>query len=233
MRHLSDEKELLMQAAIVRVENGESARAVANDLSLSHCTLSRRVRNHQYNINMPLEVRKLSPEAEEFIIEWIIAEEAAGRAPTARQLRSFAILLLRQQGLPTTLGRRWVEKFHHRHLKAIKLKKNRLIVYKKILTSRLDEIEHWFRRLYRVIEARGIIPKNIWNMDETGLQEGFQANSKVFGSTLIRTHEKPKNENTAWISIIECIGAEGGHVRPGAIFSGLRLWTDSTPEPAP
>jgi hypothetical protein len=56
-------------------------------------------------------------------------------------------------------------------------------------------------------------PKDIYNTDETGLQEGAQSNT--------------------WISIIECIGAEGKHITPGAIFSGALLWTDSIPEKPP
>jgi 4-hydroxybenzoate polyprenyltransferase len=70
-------------------------------------------------------------------------------------------------------------------------------------------------------------------MDETGLQEGDQSNSNVFGSTVIRIREKPQDRNTAWISIIECISAEGKHIKPGAIFSGAMLWTDSTPDQPP
>ena len=91
------------------------------------------------------------------------------------------------------------------------------------MTSRLDEINHWFRRLQRIIEARGITPNNIWNMDEISLQEGFQRNSKVFGSTIIRSRDRPSNDNIAWISIIEYIGAEGRHITLGAIFTGGRL----------
>jgi transposase-like protein len=222
-----------MQAAIERVENGESAQSVAAIYRLSHSTLSRRVRQHQYAIQ-PLSIgRKLSIEAEDFVCDWIISDEAAGRAPTARQLRSFIAILLREQGLPDTLGRKWVDRFRQRHRNTIRLKKNKLIVYKKIMTSRLDEIEHWFRRLHRIIEARDIKLRNIWNMDETGLQEGFQQGSKVFGSSIIRSHDKPTNDNIAWITIIECVGAEGSHLTPGAIFTGHRLWTDSTPEPTP
>jgi hypothetical protein len=233
MKFLSEEKELCMQNAIERVKNGESARSVAATYRLNHVTLSRRVRNNQYTIQGPTKLRLLSPEAEDFVCDWIISEEVGGRAPTTRQLRSFIALVLQEDNLPVTIGHKWVDRFRHRHQNRIRLKKNRLIVYKKVMTSRLDEIEHWFRRLQRIIEARGITPSNIWNMDETGLQEGFQRNSKVFGSTIIRSRDRPSNDNTAWISIIECVGAEGRHITPGAIFTGGRLWTDSTPEPAP
>lgn len=222
-----------MQAAIKRVESGESARAVAQDLGLPRSSLSRRVQNHQYILTESPNVRKLSAKAEEEVCNWIVAEEAGGHAPNTRQIRAFVAILLRQQGLPDFIGHNWLERFYQRHSDVIKKKKRRLIIYKKILTNRLDEIEHWFRRLHRVIQVRQISPNNIYNMDETGLQQGFQSNSKVFGSTLVQIDDRPSNTDTAWVTIIECIGAEGKHVTPGAIFTGSHLWTDSTPEQPP
>ena len=83
MRTLTPLKEVLMQAVIERVESGESARAVANNLCLSRNTLARRVKNHQYILSEPPNARKLSAKAEDDICEWIVAEEAGGRAPSS------------------------------------------------------------------------------------------------------------------------------------------------------
>jgi hypothetical protein len=95
MRHLSKVKEVTMQAAIERVESGESARAVAQDLSLSRSSLSRRVQNHQYILSESPNVRKLSVKTEEEVCDWIVAEEAGGHAPNTRQIRAFVAILLR------------------------------------------------------------------------------------------------------------------------------------------
>jgi hypothetical protein len=118
-----------MQVAIKKVENGESARSVAADLCLSHVTLCRRVKNQQYDIQMPDTGRKLSNETEAYICDWIVAEEASGRAPTSRQIRAFVRLLLQQQGRPTNIGDRWLRRFRKRHEEVIKAKKNRLIPF--------------------------------------------------------------------------------------------------------
>jgi IS30 family transposase len=68
MKVLITENELLIQSAIDQVENGDSARAIAKRLGLNHVTLSRRVRNRQYNAKTSPNNRKLSEEAEELII---------------------------------------------------------------------------------------------------------------------------------------------------------------------
>jgi IS30 family transposase len=101
---LTGEKELRMQAGIERVENGESARAVADDLCLAHSTLSRRVKSHQFEVSATPTTRKLSEKAKEEVCNWIISEEAGGKAPNARQIRSFVAILLREQGLPDHIG---------------------------------------------------------------------------------------------------------------------------------
>jgi hypothetical protein len=233
MKTLSADNELLMQAAINRVENGESARAVAKILGLDHSSISRRVRNQQHIVPRVSNATKLSADTEEFLCDWIIAEEAAGRAPNARQLQAFVSLLLRQQELPDYIGHKWILRFRERHSNVIKAKKSRLVVYKKVMTSRIEEVEHWFQRLDTIIKGRDIKPCNIYNMDETGLQQGFQGNSKVFGSCLTTSGDKPTNTDTERISIIECIGAEGLHITPGAIFTGKLVWTDSTGETPP
>jgi 4-hydroxybenzoate polyprenyltransferase len=233
MKLLSGDNELLMQAAINRVENGESARAVAKTLGLQHASLSRRVKKQQYDVPRVSNQTKLSADTEEFVCDWIIAEEAAGKAPNARQLLAFVALLLRQQGRPDHIGHQWIERFRKRHSNTIKVKKNRLISFRKIMTSRIDEVEKWFQRLDTIIKARDIKPCNIWNMDETGLQQGFQSNSKVFGSILTTSIDKPSNTDTEWITIVECIGAEGDHIKPGVIFSGKLIWTDSTGDHPP
>ncbi|WP_353824317.1 hypothetical protein, partial [Acinetobacter baumannii] len=72
-----------MQLAIERVKNGESARSVAKDTGLAHNTLSRRIKQQQYALPTAAKNQKLSPVAEEEVYDWIVAEEAGGRAPTA------------------------------------------------------------------------------------------------------------------------------------------------------
>jgi len=99
-------------------------------------------------------------------------------------------IVLREQGLPDHIGNKWIERFRQRHSDIIKKKKNTLIVYKKILKNRVDEIDHWFRPLDRLIKVLKVKPKDIYNMDETGLQEGEQSNrsseAPLFGFT--RSH---------------------------------------------
>jgi len=102
-----------------------------------------------------------------------VAEEAGGRAPTARQIRCFCNLLLEAQGDSSGIGRHWYQRFMNRHSDTIHAKKIRLIPRERILTGRSDEFEAFFTRLKHLIEVRGVGPSNLYNMDEIGLREGF------------------------------------------------------------
>ena len=77
----------------------------------------------------------------------------------------------------------------------------------------------YFRRLQAVIEGEGIVPKDIWNMDETGFQIG------VGKDQLIVTKQKkahyfgiPENRESAMA--IEAISAGGRFTPAFLILSG-------------
>ena len=79
----------------------------------------------------------------------------------------------------------------------------------------------YFRRLQAVIEGEGIVPEDIWNMDETGFQIG------VGKDQLIVTKRKkahyfgiPENQESA--TAIEAISA-GGRFTPAFLILSSQL----------
>ena len=153
---------------------------------------------------------------------------------TARQVRCFCNLLLQTQGDTHGIGKNWYNRFIKRHSDTITHKKARLIPRERILRGRGDEFEAFFARLSRLLRARGVGPSNLYNMDETGLREGFQRDSSIVGSTIEKPQQKkPRAGATSWVTIIECIRATGERLQPAIIFKGANVQSTWLPPDFP
>ncbi|KAH9226091.1 hypothetical protein K456DRAFT_1154499 [Colletotrichum gloeosporioides 23] len=65
-----------------------------------------------------------------------------------------------------------------------------------------------------------IKPANRYNMDETGILEGKGDNGLVLGRAATKSVRKKQPGSRAWVSIIECISAEGKALHPLVIYKG-------------
>ena len=70
---------------------------------------------------------------------------------------------------------------------------------------------------------------NLYNMDETGTQEGESSTRKVAGNASIRGTKVTKPSNTDWVSAIECISASGRRLQPAIVFKGGHLQSNWAP----
>jgi len=83
-----------------------------------------------------------------------------------------------------------------------------------------SNIAPWFDRLNNIIRQYNLTSSRIYNMDETGFQEGESSIKKVAGSKAIKGAQQGSSTNTTWISIIEYIRADGINLCPTIIFKG-------------
>jgi isochorismate hydrolase len=80
-------------------------------------------------------------------------------------------------------------------------------------------IKSWFQRL--VIPVITIIkPENRYNIDESGIIEGYGANGLVVGSSERRSIQKKQPGSRAWTLFIECISATSKALLLLVIFKG-------------
>ena len=76
-----------------------------------------------------------------------------------------------------------------------------------------------FRSL-AIPEIAAIKPENRYNMDESGIMEGFRANGLVVGSSERRSIQKKQPGSRAWTLFIECVSATSKALLPLVIFKG-------------
>lgn len=212
-------------AALDLVSKGHSAREAARLYDVSHSTVVRRRRDAQHPRDHAYQhLQKVSPELEELLASRILEEEVAGRSMSYRDIRQYANLLFKQQGVQDTVGTNWVRSFLRRHNNLTK--KNSTTVDSDRLSAELpDKVRDFQKRLHKFLDQYGVKTSNIYNMDETRVQEGETDGQKVIGSTFAKRGFRHKSTVTTWVSIIECISASGRSLRPSVILSGKTLQT--------
>jgi DDE superfamily endonuclease/Tc5 transposase-like DNA-binding protein len=85
----------------------------------------------------------------------------------------------------------------------------------------VDNIHEWYLKFNSVIQDEGILPDDIWNMDETGFRIGIGKDQLVVTRKRRVTYlGSPSNRESA--TLIEYISATGNHLPPLIIMSGER-----------
>ncbi|KAK8012204.1 hypothetical protein PG989_000464, partial [Apiospora arundinis] len=215
------EKEL--QEALDCIANGTPIKQAAREYGIPESTLRSRLQGHQSRSEGAADLQSLSPDQEKHLASWIIAQQSLGLPPTHAQVREFAERILRAQGDPNPVGKKWLQSFVRRN-PVIKVLRARDIDSKRINGASVEVIRSWFQRLEQP-DIQEIKPANRYNMDEAGVLEGIGSNGLVIRSTENRPIRKKQPGSKAWTSFIECISALGRTIPPLVIFKGpFRGW---------
>ena len=94
-----------------------------------------------------------------------------------------------------------------------------------IITGHSPDIASIFHVLEHIITFHSITPTNLYNMDETSLQEKFAQARKVIGSfnPTFGAYEQAQAGATSWNTVIEAISAEGVQANPAIIFKSENI----------
>ncbi|OWY56620.1 CENP-B protein [Alternaria alternata] len=225
-----DPREAAIQAAISNVVSGvfTSQRAAAKAYNIPRSTLAARLRgtrtrqfSHEYQ-------QRLTPQQEEFLVQWILEEDARAFPPSHARAREMANRILRMNGDNNPVGKRWISFFLKRNTRVAS------IVGRKIEGARAEgatqeQIRAFLELFERTRVRLGIRTEDMWNMDETGKAMGVCANTRVLADSRKSKAYKQSPENREWASIIECVSATGKKLRCGVIFKGKNLQSNLPP----
>jgi len=95
-----------------------------------------------------------------------------------------------------------------------------------------ESIKQFFSRL-QLPAIQAILPENRYNMDETGIMQGFGINGLVVGSAEKSSAIVRSPQTRIWTSIIECVSATGRALNPAIIFRGKNLDKSIFPQDRP
>lgn len=219
---MPDHKERLIERAIEEVEKGASIKPTAAKYGVPRSTLQDRLHGAVAKPASKQPRLRLSPEQETFLEEWVLYEEASGRAPGRKRVREMANAILLEGGDEKGVGARWIDRYISRH-PDVKIKPSHLLERARARGSTRQAYESFFDLLEQKLERWKILPRHIANMDEHGVQEGESAAGKVLGTSLSNRTYVTSSDATAWVTIIECGTAEGHRLTPCLIFTGASL----------
>ena len=84
-------------------------------------------------------------------------------------------------------------------------------------------MQRWFDDLEKVVAEYDIKPKNMYNIDESGFAIGEKEAGRCIINAEVRQKFQAKPGRQEWVSVVECICADGSVVPPLVIFRGENL----------
>jgi hypothetical protein len=96
-----------------------------------------------------------------------------------------------------------------------------------------EVVNAWFDAFSDVYSTHNFEPHNVYNMEKTGFGIGTSQSCRVIIDSTLRTRYKLEPGQQEWVSIVECISADGEVLPPMIIFQAKNVsntWiTESTP----
>jgi hypothetical protein len=235
---------LVDQAALdVRSGKYRSSYQAEKILGLPKDSVTRRVNGTVSRSQARHHQQILSPTQENVLLKYIKTLTITGFSPSylvirqiveeirPKHLREFsdASRLEISQQPPPRLGREWVPRFiqRHPHLKSV--------IGQRIESVRMDGatkpvLMAWFEAFKKIFEEQGILEQDMYNMDEHGNSIGTMEPSRIIIDSTCRTKYQVHPGRQEWISIIECICADGTILPPLVIFKGQNVLHGWIPE---
>ena len=115
----------------------------------------------------------------------------------------------------------WPKRFCKRH-PDLKMKKTTGLEKAHAKALNRHAVNGFFDMLTEVIEKYGILPENLYNMDEKGLQLGIGARATAMINRDQKTAYSVEDGNRELVTVIETICADGSILHPSVIFQGVR-----------
>lgn len=196
-------------------------RRVAMDFGLQQCyqTFIRRLQGKtQPRSKAHAAQQLLSEPQEKALADWLEHLSDVGR-PLSR--RTIAKKVERLTDMSHRPSQRWLRNFLLRN-PGIRLGKPSGLDPKRAQAFNESVIERHFDLLRRVLEENGIPWRNVWNMDEKGIQRGGgrkQQAMQYFIPRQRRPKYKLRSPNLELVTVIECVSAAGESIAPGFIFA--------------
>ena len=170
----------------------------------------------------------LSQAEEKELVRWITRLTISGYPPRYETLREMTAEIqkrrvkeVNEHGMQLVvypqIGENWVARFLRRHqeLDSVTLRGAETLRVKEVTRERL---QLWFDDLGKVIAEFNITPENIYNMDESGFVIGEKRPGRCIINAQVRQEFQAKGGRQEWVSVIECVCADGTVVSPLVIF---------------
>ncbi|RAL58059.1 hypothetical protein DID88_009667 [Monilinia fructigena] len=183
--------------------------------------------------------QKLSNAEEKTLVRWISRLTATGYPATPGLLKEMAQEILNQRVIFASsstppsfqsnhIGQRWIYRFLDRYPK-LKGTYSRKLESARHKEATFETISAWYSTFQARIEERHYELKNIYNMDEIGYAVGETESTRIIVDSTLKSNWKVTAGKQEWITVLECVNADGGSLPPMIIFKAP-WWTPACAE---
>jgi hypothetical protein len=212
-------------AELRRWEN-PNVSAYARDHGLNYQRLLRAYKGGNNRSTRPSTNRKLTEEQDLALERFLDAVDDIGFGIHAGLVAQQANALLAESHTgsdpPPTVGKRWPARWLKAHPKFVRVKAKPLEIARKLAQSP-EGIQAWFMKVQAKIEELGVLPEDMWNMDECGVRVGVSKSQYVYtkhGKQILIPHANNREQ----ISLVECCSADGRVIDPMLIIKASTIF---------
>lgn len=216
-----------MQLAILDKQSNDegasqSLRRVAFTHDISKSTLQRRTNGGQSIQEFNASKQKLTPAEEHVLVNFIL--ESANRGfpldHKAIQHHANAIRESRLGGDCEKCGKAWVSRFLDRHRDTIQTHWSKPLDTQRAKSLNPEAVASWFEIVRKFIVEEGVLPTQLYAMDESGFPPALQGTSRVAGARGTRIQHQQGGANRENVTALVCICADGTSLKPMIIYKG-------------
>ena len=207
-----------------RQNSGAKHALVARNFEVSRDTLRRRVNGGRPAQGRPATVSNLSKAEEEALCDYVDSLIKLQLPVFKIHVTDAANSIIKEHSSkldtqPHTVGLHWTTRFLLRH--KYTAQRLQVIAKKRKAAENTENVLQWFGELEFVLEHYGILPEDIWKIDETGFRISF-ANSEFVvtreGNGRGWNPSACLFENRDSVTVIEAVSASA-NVRPALVVS--------------
>ncbi|PGH37012.1 40S ribosomal protein S15 [[Emmonsia] crescens] len=209
---------------------GPIANGLKRQFDVPYYRLYYRIHGRKTHLQNETRNKRLTEGEEQAIIEYIDRLDRLGLSATREQAQGAAnYLLCTRLGVDgfMPVGTLWVKRFLTRH-PFLNIRSQRAMEKDRKKAENHASIDSWYTELQEAMQDHGILPNDLWNMNETGFRIRIGRDEMVITREEGRKVGFPQNRELA--TITEAISAEEEVIPPFIILKGKRhmaKWYDA------
>ncbi|XP_063895946.1 uncharacterized protein LOC135118305 [Helicoverpa armigera] len=211
-----------------KIERGQSKRSVAESLNIPESTLRKRLKAGTIPRSLGRFYNIFTRELDESLAEHCRHLDVRFYGLTKRELGRMAYDLAEKNNLDhrfnkekKTASKKWVENFARRH--QLSLRQPEKTSLARAAGFNRVQVQRFYDNLREVITKYGFVGRQIYNMDETGLQTVPNKLPRVYAQKGKKTVGKIVSaERGQTVTAVCCMSASGSYVAPAFIFPRKR-----------
>ena len=237
-------RECRMQKALdaLRSNRKLSIKRAAKTFDVSRTSLGKRAKGQRSRCESREAICALSSVEEEELVRWIYKLSCTGFAPKHELIREMAEKVRQRRLIGVNdesielvtykpLGNEWVANFIERH-SDLKTVTGHAIEKDRVEGTKEDVLRNWFNVCKAEIhDDPNVLIENVYNFDETGFSIGAIKAGRVVINVNVKNNYRARLNRQEWVSVIECIGADGTSIPPYILFKGKNINGRWFPDP--